>query len=89
MVKLEIFARDHIIPNQRLVFTPRMRDHLFIMVCRHIAYGGTINNDIDDPADHPPSDQDDVPPLIDYPYPVPAPVVADLPGKRPRDDPSA
>ena len=42
------------------------------------------SSDIDDPADHPPSDQDDVPPLIDYPYPVPAPVVAD-----PRDDPSA
>ena len=43
MVKLKIFARNHIIPNQRLVFTPRMRDLLFIMVCRHIAYGGTIN----------------------------------------------
>ena len=43
MVKLEIFARNHIIPNQRLVFTPRMRDLLFIMVCRHFAYGGTIN----------------------------------------------
>ena len=42
-VKLEIFARNHIIPNQRLVFTPRMRDLLFIMVCRHFAYGRSIN----------------------------------------------
>jgi hypothetical protein len=43
MIKLEIFARNPIIPNQRLVFTPCMRDLLFIMVCRHFAYGRTIN----------------------------------------------
>jgi len=43
MVKLEIFARNYIIPTQRLVFTARMRDLLFIIVCRHFAYGGTIN----------------------------------------------
>ena len=48
-----------------------------------------VSSYIDDPADHLPSDQDDIPALIDYPYPVPAPVVANLPGKRPRDDPSA
>jgi hypothetical protein len=48
-----------------------------------------VSSDIDDPADHLASDQEDIPPLIDCPYPVPAPVVADLPGKRPRDDPSA
>ena len=35
------------------------------------------SSDIDDPVEHLPSDQEDVPPLIDYPSPVP------------RDDPSA
>ncbi len=34
MVKLEIFARNYLVPTQRLVFTARMR---------HFAYGGTIN----------------------------------------------
>jgi hypothetical protein len=43
MVKLEIFARNYLVPTQRLIFTARMRDLLFIMVCRHFAYGGTIN----------------------------------------------
>lgn len=43
MVELEIFARNHLIPNQRLVHTPRMKELLYIMVCRRFAYGGTIN----------------------------------------------
>jgi hypothetical protein len=63
MVKQEIFARNHIVPNQRLEFTSRMRDLLFIMVCRHFTYGGTINKilpfkqEIEDSlADHTPFD---------------------------------
>ena len=63
MVKQEIFARNHITPNQRLAFTSRMRDLLFIMVCRQFAYGGTINKilpfkqEIEDLlADHTPFD---------------------------------
>jgi hypothetical protein len=43
VVQLEIFARNHLIPSQRLVLTTRKKKLLFIMVCRHFAYGGTIN----------------------------------------------
>lgn len=42
-LRMEIYARESMIPGLILPFTPNMEKLLFIMVCRHFAYGGTIN----------------------------------------------
>ena len=44
LLKMEIFGREHLIPGLTIPISPSMDRQLFIMVCRHFAYGGTMNH---------------------------------------------
>jgi hypothetical protein len=40
---MELYARNKLIPGPGYIGTETMNEGLFIMVCRHFAYAGTID----------------------------------------------
>jgi hypothetical protein len=43
LLHMELLARNKLIPGPEFIVTETMNERLFIMVCRHFAYAGTIN----------------------------------------------
>jgi len=43
LLHMELHARNKLIPGPEYIVTETMNERLFIMVCRHFAYAGTIN----------------------------------------------
>ena len=43
LLTMELYTRNQLIPGPGYVVTETMTERLFIMVCRHFAYAGTIN----------------------------------------------
>ena len=43
LLNMELYARNVLIPGPAYIVTMTMNERLFIMVCRHFAYAGTID----------------------------------------------
>ena len=43
LLNMELYARNVLIPSPAYIVTMTMNERLFIMVCRHFAYAGTID----------------------------------------------
>ncbi len=43
LLHMELYARNKLIPGPGYIVTETMNEQLFIMVCRHFAYAGTID----------------------------------------------